>query len=150
MGRRSIALGAVVAAGVVATAVAGTSGFEKTGLVEAQQSSTPGRAVSTNSNSYKPIPDANGPTAQDWEQGTTVTVSLVVTQGRGKLRVIDAFDGGSLYPVGVPIRRGAQSFEFMLTPDDPSAFPPVVQWKKVGDQRLKASAAVVSIVGNID
>jgi hypothetical protein len=160
------ALAGVVA--MVAMANAGGGGFarENFGSSIDQQTATTGGPVQTNSKQIKRIPGAAPirPSAEPdgvaWIDSVTVTVTVVLKSGKGKLRVIDGpddiafgdeFEGDVMYPRSVTIQgKGPHTVQFILNEAQDLVFPPEPQWKRKGTAPLKASTVVTTIEGQVD
>jgi hypothetical protein len=128
-----------------------------------QQVASTNGSVQTSSRHFKRIPGAaatlsSTPPSYSWlESATTVTLMVVVTSGKGVLRVIDGtngdptHDGSPMYPRSVRIAgKGEHTVIFILNPGQELIWPPQPQWKRTGDKPLKAKTVVTSIQGHID
>ena len=158
----ALGLGLTVAIGGGIAAAGGGPFAHDTQYSDFQQTATTNGPVQTNSRHFRRIPGAaptgdSNPAGAQWYGSVTVTLMVVVKSGRGAVRVIDGendqpdTDGTPMYPRSVRIAgKGAHTLIFILDSDQPTVTPPEPQWKRTGDQPLKAKTVVTSIQGPQD
>ncbi len=107
-------------------------------------------ATTTNSKTFKPV--RRLPRWADeilaYDPGAAIHVSVDLRRGRGKLQIRDG-GIGEVKPGSVLLaEKGVSTAIFLLRSG--ALNDPVVEWRKLGDARLRARSVIVEVVGPID
>jgi hypothetical protein len=153
--RKRLTLGAAVLAAIAVPGAVLAGGaaepFETDLATVGGQTTWSTESAKTNSRSFKPVPGLErwADEILAYDPGTAIHVSVDLRGGRGKLRVREGGSDGQIGPGSVLLTgKGVATAIFLLRTgflDDP-----VVQWRKLGDDKLRARSVVVEVVGKID
>ena len=154
-GMTAVLAGAIVLA-VPAVVIAGFPDDQDPlqGTLEfAEQTVWTAGSVQTNSKAYEAVGDMPTPEEipADWTRPTTIQVSVDMTSGKARLRLVDTsdvnppvFDPQSVVFAG----KGVSTATFVIRNGDLDG--PVVEWKRLGDDKAKAASVVVSAIAHPD
>lgn len=146
--------GLVLAVGVPAAVLAGGNAPQESNLYLTGGETTwaTDGATSTNGRAFKPVRGLARWTEAtlDYEPATAIHVAVDMRSGKGKLRLVDAGEFGAVIrPSSVLLNgKGIHTATFLLTGGLMS--DPIVQWKRLGNGRLRAASVVVDVVGDLD
>jgi len=109
--------------------------------------------VQTNNKQYEPVGDMPAPEEipADWTRPTTLQVSVDMNSGKARLRLVDTnevnppeFEPQSVVFAG----KGVSTATFVIRDGDLDG--PVVEWKRLGEEKANAASVVVSAIAYPD